>query len=118
VIVLSRKSRSRARLRNIDRLIFVWLYRFFPSILNAITVVKPENVIRWHRRGLAQLSHSVIPNEVFGSDNITTMSGFEFSVSTGVGITLDTYSHVLPAMQKQAVLQLEASLRAARRGDI
>jgi hypothetical protein len=33
VIVLSRKSRSRVRLRNIDRLIFVWLYRFFPSIL-------------------------------------------------------------------------------------
>jgi hypothetical protein len=51
VTVLSRKSRSRARLRNIDRLIFVWLYRFFPAILNAITVVKPETVIRWHRRG-------------------------------------------------------------------
>ena len=51
VIVLSRKSRSRVRLRNIDRLIFVWLYRFFPSILNAITVVKPETVIRLHRRG-------------------------------------------------------------------
>ena len=32
-------------------MIFVWLYRFFPSILNAITVVKPETVIRWHRRG-------------------------------------------------------------------
>ena len=51
VIVLSRKSRSRVRLRNIDRLIFVWLYRFFPAILNVITVVKPETVIRWHRRG-------------------------------------------------------------------
>lgn len=34
----------------------------------------------------------------------------------GVGITLDTYSHVLPGMQKQAMLQLEASLQAARRG--
>ena len=51
VIVLSRKVRSRVRLRNIDRLIFVWLYRCFPSILNAITVVKSETVIRWHRRG-------------------------------------------------------------------
>ena len=51
VIVLSRKTRSRARLRNIDRLIFVRLCRLFPSILNAITVVKPETVIRWHRRG-------------------------------------------------------------------
>src|SRR5712672_2804520 len=51
VIVLSRKAPSRVRLRNIDRLIFVWLYRCFPSILNAITVVKPETVIRWHQRG-------------------------------------------------------------------
>src|SRR5271167_3795411 len=51
VIVLSRKARSRVRLRNIDRPIFVWLCRIFPSILNSITVVKPETVIRWHRRG-------------------------------------------------------------------
>jgi len=51
VIVLSRKSPSRVWLRSIDRLIFVWMYRLFPSILNAITVVKPETVIRWHRRG-------------------------------------------------------------------
>ena len=51
VIVLSRKSASRVPLRNIDRLIFVRLRECFPSILNAITVVKPETVIRWHRRG-------------------------------------------------------------------
>ncbi len=51
MIVLSRKTRSRVRLRNIDRLIFAWMYRLFPSILNAITMVKPETVIRWHRRG-------------------------------------------------------------------
>ena len=52
VIVLSRNSPSRVWLRNIDRLIFVWLYRCFPAILNAITVVKlSETVIRWHRRG-------------------------------------------------------------------
>ena len=57
VIVLSRKARSRARLRNVDRLIFVWLSRMFPSILNAITVVKPETVIRWHRRGFRAYWH-------------------------------------------------------------
>ena len=51
VIVLSRKAPSRVRLRNIDRLVFVWLYRCFPAILSAITVVKPETLIRWHRRG-------------------------------------------------------------------
>src|ERR1700730_18163752 len=57
VIVLSRKAPSRVRLRNIDRLIFVWLYRSFPSILNAIIVVKPETVIRWHRRGFRAYWH-------------------------------------------------------------
>ncbi|HLM79751.1 MAG TPA: hypothetical protein VE957_23085 [Terriglobales bacterium] len=51
VIVLSRKSRSRVWLRNTDRLIFVWMYQLFPWILNAVTVVKPETVIHWHRRG-------------------------------------------------------------------
>ena len=51
VLILSRKRLARVRLRNFDRLILVWLYRCFPSILNAISVVKPETVIRWHRRG-------------------------------------------------------------------
>jgi putative transposase len=32
-------------------MILVWLYRLFPALLDAITVVKPETVIRWHRRG-------------------------------------------------------------------
>ena len=57
VIVLSRKAPSRVRLRNIDRLIFAWLYQSFPSILNAIIVVKPETVIRWHRRGFRAYWH-------------------------------------------------------------
>ena len=47
-LILSRKSPTGVRLRNLDRLVLVWLYRSFPSILNAITVVKPETVIRWH----------------------------------------------------------------------
>ena len=57
VIVLSRKARSRLRLRNTDRLILVWMYRLFPSILNVITVVKPETLIRWHRRGFRACWH-------------------------------------------------------------
>jgi hypothetical protein len=34
-----------------DRFVFGWLYRFFPSILSAITIIKPETVIGWHRDG-------------------------------------------------------------------
>ena len=51
LLVLNRKAPKRARLRNIDRLILVWLSRLFPSMLDAIVIVKPETVLRWHRRG-------------------------------------------------------------------
>jgi hypothetical protein len=27
------------------------LYRWFPSILKAITVIRPETIVRWHRAG-------------------------------------------------------------------
>jgi hypothetical protein len=51
LIVLRRRHPKRVRLLNIDRLLFVWLYRLYPSLLEAMIVVKPETVIRWHRRG-------------------------------------------------------------------
>jgi hypothetical protein len=51
LVVLRRKSPTRVRLRNIDRLLLVWLYRLYPSLLDAIIIVQPETVIRWHRRG-------------------------------------------------------------------
>ena len=57
VIVLNRNSRSRVWLRNVDRLTLVWLYQLVPSILEAITVVKPETVIRRHRRGFRVYWH-------------------------------------------------------------
>jgi hypothetical protein len=34
-----------------DRLLFVWLYRLFPSVLNAVTNIRPETIVRWHRTG-------------------------------------------------------------------
>ena len=51
LLVLSRKEPRRVRLRNIDRLILVWLYRLFSSVLDGLVIVKPETIIRWHRRG-------------------------------------------------------------------
>jgi hypothetical protein len=41
----------RPRLRNTDRLVFVWLYRLFPSLLDAAVIFKPETLVRWHRGG-------------------------------------------------------------------
>jgi hypothetical protein len=47
--VLRRKVRGRVWLTNNDRWFFVQLYRWFPSILQVLTVVRPETVVRWHR---------------------------------------------------------------------
>jgi hypothetical protein len=49
--VLQRKLRGRVRLTNSDRLFLVQLYRWFPSVLNAITIIRPETLVRWHRAG-------------------------------------------------------------------
>src|SRR5260370_14372889 len=42
---------KRLTLSAMDRLIFVGLSRLAPSTLNALTIVKPETVVRWHRAG-------------------------------------------------------------------
>ena len=49
--VLCRRMPKRPALTNIDRLLFVWVYRWFPSTAGAIAIVRPETIIRWHRIG-------------------------------------------------------------------
>ena len=49
--VLRRKSPKRPTFGGIDRLVFAGLYRFAPGVLNALRIIKPETVIRWHRAG-------------------------------------------------------------------
>ena len=49
--VLRRKSPKRPALSNVDRLLFVWLSRLVPTTLDALTVIRPDTVIRWHRAG-------------------------------------------------------------------
>ena len=49
--VLRRKSPKRLTFNNFDRLIFASLYRIAPRIMNALAIVKPATVIRWHRAG-------------------------------------------------------------------
>jgi transposase InsO family protein len=51
LVVLRRKLKGRARLTNNDRWFFVQLYRWFPSILPALMIIRPETLVRWHRAG-------------------------------------------------------------------
>jgi hypothetical protein len=46
LIVLRRRLHGRVRLR-----FLIQLYRWFPSILQALTIIRPETVVRWHRAG-------------------------------------------------------------------
>jgi transposase InsO family protein len=49
--VLRRRSPKRVAFSNIDRLVFVGLYRLAPGVLEALKIVRPETLIRWHRTG-------------------------------------------------------------------
>jgi transposase InsO family protein len=49
MIVLQRKVRGRVHFTNSDRLFFIQLYRWFPSVLEAITIIRPGTLVRWHR---------------------------------------------------------------------
>src|SRR5712692_5330734 len=51
LIVLRRKLHGRVRLTNNDRWFFIQLYRWSPSILNDLTIIRPETLMRWHRAG-------------------------------------------------------------------
>lgn len=55
--ILRRKVLKRPKLSGSDRMLFVWLYRLFPGIADAITIVRPETLIRWHRAGVRAWWH-------------------------------------------------------------
>src|SRR6202451_4264507 len=49
--VMRRRLHGRVRLTNNDRRFFILLYRWFPSILQVLTIIRPETLVRWHRAG-------------------------------------------------------------------
>src|SRR3984893_14680673 len=51
LIVLGRRLPGRVRLTKHDRWFLIQLYRWFPSILRVLTIIRPETVVRWHRAG-------------------------------------------------------------------
>src|SRR5262245_35038691 len=63
LILLQRKVRGRVQFTNSDRLFFIQLYRWFPSVLKAMTIIRPETLVRWHRAGFRRYwrwkSHSI-----------------------------------------------------------
>jgi hypothetical protein len=49
--VLRRKSPGRLAFSSIDRMVFARIYAKAPNVRDALKIVKPETVLRWHRSG-------------------------------------------------------------------
>ena len=49
--VVRRNAPKRFVFGTFDRLAFVGLYRIVPGIVDALAIVRPETVVRWHRAG-------------------------------------------------------------------
>jgi hypothetical protein len=51
LIVLRRTLHGRVRLKNHDGWFFIQLYRWFPAVLEILTIIRPETLVRWHGAG-------------------------------------------------------------------
>jgi hypothetical protein len=51
LIILQCKTPRRVALSSIDRLLLVGLYRLAPGTLDALKIIRPATVLRWHRAG-------------------------------------------------------------------
>ena len=49
LMALQRQVRGRVQFTNGDRLFFIQLYRWCPSVLKAMMIMRPETLMRWHR---------------------------------------------------------------------
>ena len=96
--VLQQRSPRRPHLRWVDRALFIWLYRRCPRILNAMSIVRPATVLRWHRRGFTAYwrwkSRSAggrprIAKELLTTDikwENGTVTHYQTSVNVGAGL--------------------------------
>jgi len=55
--VLRRTAPKKLSFCAVDRMIFVGLYRLFPKMCDALAIVKPDTLVRWHRAGFRSYWH-------------------------------------------------------------
>lgn len=49
--MLTERDRRRLGFRQNERIFWVWLYRMWPACLQTLMIVKPDTLVRWHRKG-------------------------------------------------------------------
>jgi hypothetical protein len=50
-LTVLQRIRGRVQFTNGDRLFFIQLYRWCPSVLKAMMIIRPDTLVRWHRAG-------------------------------------------------------------------
>ncbi|MDR6306633.1 hypothetical protein GGQ85_004367 [Nitrobacter vulgaris] len=50
-LIVLRRLHGHVRLTNHNRWFFIQLYRWFPSVLQVLKIIRPETLVRWHRAG-------------------------------------------------------------------
>src|SRR2546426_4083649 len=53
-IAVLQRSSPRLRLKQVDRLLWILLSRLWPGWRRCVYIVKPDTVVRWHRRAFAR----------------------------------------------------------------
>ncbi len=49
--MVTQRDQRRFRFRDRERLFWVWLYTLWPGCLDTLRILKPDTLVRWHRRG-------------------------------------------------------------------
>ena len=60
-VLQQRTPRRRLHLRWVDRALFIWLYRRYPRILDAMSIVRPENCRTLASQGFYRLLAMEVP---------------------------------------------------------
>ena len=50
-LAVFRDKKNRPRIRQLDRILWVWLSRLWSKWSSVLVIVQPDTVVRWHRDG-------------------------------------------------------------------
>src|SRR5437660_7351678 len=83
LIVLKRKVGGRVQFTYSDRLFFIQLYRWCPSVLKAMMIVRPETLVRWRSRWISPLLALEIPLRGRSTANPCGIAGVDLADERG-----------------------------------
>src|SRR5680860_456249 len=89
--IAMRQAPPRFRLRCGDRALLIWMTRLWPSLLDAVQVVQPETVLRWHRAGFKD--QMLIIGEAHLRQVLSAYAAYYNQARTHLALQKDAPSH-------------------------